>query len=97
MKKAPADEAVVNDAVEAYIYGYPLVTLDMTRKQITNVDSAGPRRAPMGQFVRMRTYPTAEYRDVPGATTDALYTTVWLDVSKDLGYLAFQTWVTATT
>ena len=73
----------MNDAVEAYIYGYPLVTLDMTSKQMTNVDSAGPRRAPMGQFVRMRAYPTAEYRDVPGANTDTLYTTVWLDVSKE--------------
>jgi hypothetical protein len=57
--------------------------LDMTSKQMTNVDSAGPRRSPMGQFVRMRAYPTAEYRDVPGANTDTLYTTVWLDVSKE--------------
>ena len=81
--KTPVDDAVVNDAVEAYIYGYPLVTLDMTSKQMTNVDSAGPRRAPMGQFVRMRAYPTAEYRDVPGANTDTLYTTVWLSVSKE--------------
>ena len=81
--KTPVDDAVVNDAVEAYVYGYPLVTLDMTRKQITNVDSAGTRRAPMGQLVRMRTYPTAEYHDVPGANTDTLYTMVWLDVSKE--------------
>ena len=57
--------------------------MDMTRKQVTNVDSAGPERAPMGQLVRMQTFPTAEYRDVPGANTDTLYTTVWLDVSKE--------------
>ena len=37
----------------------------------------------MGQLVRMRTYPTAECRDVPGANTDTLYTTVWLDVCKE--------------
>ena len=37
----------------------------------------------MGQFVRMRTFPTAAYRDVPGANTDTLYTMVWLDVSKE--------------
>jgi hypothetical protein len=84
--KAPA--AAVNDAVDACIYGFPLVTLDTTRKQMTNVDSPGPRRAPMGQFVRMRTYPTAEYRDVPGANTDTLYTTVWLDVSKETWILS---------
>jgi hypothetical protein len=81
--KAPAAEAPVNDAVDGYLYGFSLVTMDMTRKQMTNVDSAGPVRAPMGQLVRMRTFPTAEYRDVPGANTDTLYTTVWLDVSKE--------------
>ena len=81
--KAPSAEAPVTDAVDAYLYGFSLVTMDMTRKQVTNVDSAGPERAPMGQLVRMQTFPTAEYRDVPGANTDTLYTTVWLDVSKE--------------
>lgn len=81
--KAPSAEAAVNDAVDAYLYGFPLVTMDMTRKQTTNVDSAGPTRAPMGQLIPMRAYPTAEYRDVPGANTDTLYTMVWLDVSKE--------------
>jgi hypothetical protein len=79
----PSAEAAVNDVVDAYLYGFPLEIMDMTRKQTTNVDSAGPERAPMGQFVRMRTFPTAAYRDVPGANTDTLYTMVWLDVSKE--------------
>ena len=81
--KAPSVEVAVSDAVDAYIYGYPLVTMDMTRKQTTNVDSAGPLRAPMGQFVRMRIFPTAAYRDVPGANTDTLYTNAWIDVSQE--------------
>ncbi len=81
--KAPSVEVAVNDVVDAYLYGFPLLIMDMTRKQTTNVDSAGPERAPMGQFVRMRTFPTAAYRDVPGANTDTLYTMVWLDVSKE--------------
>ncbi len=81
--KALPAETTVSDAVDAYLYGFPLVVMDMTRKQTTNVASAGPERAPMGQFVRMRTFPTAAYRDVPGANTDTLYTMVWLDVSKE--------------
>lgn len=76
------DEAV-GDAVDAYIYGFPLVLMDMTRKQVTNVSSPDASRAPMGQFVRMRAYPTADYRDVPGANVDTLYTMVWLDVSME--------------
>jgi hypothetical protein len=81
--REPSAEIAVSDAVDAYLYGFSLVTMDMTRKQTTNVDSAGPERAPMGQFVRMRTFPTAAYRDVPGANTDTLYTMVWLDLSKE--------------
>ncbi len=81
--KAQSSGEVVRDAVDAYIYGYPLVTMDMTRRQTTNVASAGATRAPMGELVRMRVFPTAEYRDVPGANTDTLYTMVWLDVSKE--------------
>jgi hypothetical protein len=73
----------VSDAVDAYIYGFPLVIMDMTRKQVTNVASPEATRAPMGQFTRMRTYPTADYRDVPGANVDTLYTMVWLDVSTE--------------
>ena len=56
--KAPPAETTVSDAVDAYLYGFPLVVMDMTRKQTTNVASAGPERAPIGQFVRMRTFPT---------------------------------------
>jgi hypothetical protein len=76
-------EEAVSIATDAYLYGFPLVIMDMTRKQTTNVDSAGPVRAPMGQLIRMRTYPTAAFRDVPGANTDTLYTMVWLDLSKE--------------
>jgi hypothetical protein len=82
-KSQPGVEETVSDAVDAYIYGFPLVIMDMTRKQVTNVASPEASRAPMGQFLRMRTYPTAAYRDIPGANTDTLYTVVWLDVSKE--------------
>ena len=46
-------------AVEAYVYGYPLVTMEMTRRVMTNVAEAGGNRAPMGQFARAREYPNA--------------------------------------
>jgi hypothetical protein len=82
-KSQPSVEETVSDAVDAYIYGFPLVLMDMTRKQVTNVASPEASRAPMGQFIRMRAYPTADYRDVPGANVDTLYTMVWLDVSKE--------------
>jgi hypothetical protein len=70
-------------AVEAYIYGYPLVTMEMTRRVMTNVETAEGTRAPMGQFVRMREYPTAAFRDVTAPNADTLYTTAWVDVGDE--------------
>ena len=70
-------------ATEAYVYAYPLVTMDMTRRIMTNVAVPEGTRAPMGQFVRMREYPNAKFRDVTAPNADTLYTTSWLDVSKE--------------
>jgi len=69
--------------VEAYIYGYPLVTMEMTRRVMSNVEKPEGSRAPMGQFVRMRAYPTAAYRDVTAPNADTLYTTAWVDVGQE--------------
>lgn len=78
-----SEKEAVAIAVDAYVYGYPLVLADLTRKQITNVSRADATHAPMGQFVRMRTYPPVDYRAVGGPNADTLYTSVWLDVSKE--------------
>src|SRR5271157_1577029 len=51
-------------ATDAFIYGYPLVTMEMTRRVMTNVAQPEGTHAPMGQFVRARTYPDASFRDV---------------------------------
>jgi hypothetical protein len=80
-------EATSLDAVpagiEAYVYGYPLVTMEMTRRVMTNVEKAEGTRAPMGQFVRMREYPNASFRDVTAPNADTLYTTAWVDVGNE--------------
>ena len=70
-------------AIESYVYAYPLVTMEMTRRVMTNVEQPEGSRAPMGQFVRMRSYPDASYRDVTAPNADTLYTTTWVDVSKE--------------
>jgi hypothetical protein len=76
-------EDVLEIAAEAYIYGYPLVTMDMTRRALTNVAEPGSARAPMGQFARLRTYPAVDDHSVTAPNADTLYTIVWLDVSKE--------------
>ncbi len=81
-KPLPAAEAK-ELAIDAYIYGYPLVTMEMTRRVMTNVSTPEATRAPMGQLVRMREYPTAAFRDVTAPNADTLYTTAWVDVTKE--------------
>lgn len=70
-------------AEEAYIYGYPLVTMEMTRRVMTNVREEVGTRAPMGHLTRLRSYPTAAFRDVTAPNADTLYTTTWIDVGKE--------------
>jgi len=70
-------------ATDAYIYGYPLVTMEMTRRVITNVASVAGTRGPMGQFIKLRQYPDASFRDVTAPNADTLYTTAFIDVGKE--------------
>jgi len=68
---------------EAYVYGYPLVTMELTRRVMTNVAAPDAMHAPMGQLLRARAYPPASYHAVTAPNADTLYTVVWLDVSKE--------------
>jgi hypothetical protein len=69
-------------AIGAYIYGYPLVSMELTRRVSTNVAKPVPgKQAPMGQVARLRAYPTPADRVVTTPNADTLYTVAWLDVS----------------
>jgi hypothetical protein len=68
---------------EAYIYGYPLVTMEMTRRVITNVAAPEGTHAPMNQLANLRQYPDASFRDVTAPNADTLYSSAFLDVSSE--------------
>ena len=70
-------------ATDAYIFGYPLVTIEMTRRVLTNVAEPAGTRAPMGQLIKLREYPNASFRDVTAPNADTLYTTAFFDVGKE--------------
>lgn len=76
-------EGAVKSAVDAYIYGYPLITFDMARRQQTNVAKADAEHAPMGQLIKMRSYPAVDNHCCAAPNADTLYTLVWLDVSDE--------------
>jgi hypothetical protein len=70
-------------AKDAYVYAYPLMTMDLTRRVTTNVASPEGTSAPTGQFAKLREYPNASFNAVTAPNADTLYTMVWLDVSKE--------------
>jgi hypothetical protein len=68
--------------VSAYLYFYPLVTMDLTRKQLTNVAKAEGFHAPMNTFANIPAYPTADMKIVVRPNFDTLYSSGWLDLTK---------------
>jgi hypothetical protein len=71
-------------AVEAYVYFYPLVTMDVTRRQFTNHEPGKiPGRGPMNMFNNVPTYPPADDRGVVRPNFDTLYSSAFLDLAKE--------------
>ncbi len=79
----PTEQELASLAMDAYIYGYPLVTMEITRRVSTNVAKPEGTKAPMGQFAKLRTYPPVDEHTVTAPNADTLYTITWLDVSKE--------------
>ena len=77
----PKEAAAIG--TEAYIYGYPLVTMEYTRRVLTNVEQPEGKRAPMGQILRSRVYPTPADKQVTAPNADTLNIITWLDVGKE--------------
>ncbi|WP_210250941.1 DUF1254 domain-containing protein [Bradyrhizobium cytisi] len=66
----------------AYIYGYSLITTNVTRVQMSNVPKVEGLTAPTGQFINIPRYPPADYRGVSAPNADTLYSLGWLDLTE---------------
>src|SRR5580692_6716726 len=69
--------------VDAYLYFYPLISMDITRKQLSNVEPGKGFGGPMNTFVNIPEYPTADVRAVVRPNFDTLYSSGWLDLTKE--------------
>jgi hypothetical protein len=70
--------------IEAYLYLYPLVTMDVTRRQMTSLAPDADRAAgPMNVFAHMRAFPDAAARAVVRPNFDTLYSIAWLDLTAE--------------
>jgi len=69
-------------AEDAYVYGYSLITTEVTRVQGSNVPKPEGMHAPTGQFGNVTRYPAADFRLVSAPNADTLYSAAWLDLTE---------------
>src|SRR5215813_6040375 len=70
-------------ATDAYLYFYPLVTMELTRKQLVNTPSSAGMGGPMNSFDNIPTFPTADMRTVVRPNFDTLYSSAWVDLTRE--------------
>lgn len=69
-------------SAEAYTYLYPLVTMEVSRRQQTSPRTADrPAFGPANRFHHLREFPSAGFRAVVRPNFDTLYSSAWLDLS----------------
>jgi hypothetical protein len=82
VSKVSAQEAH-DIAVNTYIYLYPLLSMDITRLQSTNIEANKEfGKGPMNTFVNVPAYPPADLKVVVRINFDTLYSIAWLDLTQ---------------
>ena len=82
--KGISEKEALRIGTEAYVYGYPLVTMEVTRQRLTHVAAPeGLRGAPTNQLSHVRSFLTAGFTEVVAPNNDTLYSQAWLDLAKE--------------
>jgi hypothetical protein len=88
-KHAAAQSAITeqeahNIGVQAYLYFYSLISVDITRKVATNIEPGKiPGFGPANTFNSFASFPTAEFKTVVRPNFDTLYSSAFLDMTKE--------------
>lgn len=76
MAQPPSDQAMKSLSAEVFTFGYPLVLMDVTRELMT-------AKTPINTFSHRRSFFDGAFSDVVPANADTLYSTAWLDLSRE--------------
>lgn len=83
-RTAPGVQEAYEIGLEAFIYFYPLVTMDVTRRQMTNIEAGRrPGFGPMNTIAHVRAYPPIDMRAVVRPNFDTLYSVGWFDLTGE--------------
>jgi hypothetical protein len=69
----------------SYVYGYPLVLMDLTKKVSTNIKSPHPTKpiAPVNQLGHFREFPDHTLTAIVKPNVDTYYSIAWFDLEKE--------------
>ncbi|MEO8085033.1 MAG: DUF1254 domain-containing protein, partial [Ardenticatenales bacterium] len=71
-------------ALDGYLYFYPLLSMDVSRKQLTNLEPGKAfGKGPMNMFVSVPEFPPADFKAVVRPNFDTLYSSAWLDLTRE--------------
>jgi hypothetical protein len=71
------------EGLEPYVYGFPLVMMDVTRQITTAASKSGQYSAPLNQFGRMRTFVDPDFKNVVRISVNSLWTFGFIDLDKE--------------
>ncbi len=83
MSKPLTDADAHAMAVEAYLYLYPLVTMETTRQQLINMPAGGAIGGPENTFNNIKEFPTPDMKAVVRPNFDTLYSSAWLNLERE--------------
>src|SRR5262249_16643195 len=69
--------------MEPYVYGYPLVMMDVTREVLTAAPTSGEYSAPINQFARLRNYVSPDFKNVVRISVNSLWSHGSLDLDQE--------------
>lgn len=70
---------------QSYVFGYPLVLMDLTKKVSTNIETPHPTRpiAPVNQLGHFRSFPDHTLTAIVKPNVDTYYSIAWFDLEKE--------------
>lgn len=87
------NDALYQAAMGAYVYGYPMVVMDVTREVLTAVSTPTGRGAPINQLANATQFASADFKSVVRVSRDSLWSTAWLDLDSEPAQAASRTTV----